>query len=142
MKEAKSFIDTNVFVYAHDTSAGRKHDIAKALMEKLWEEGTGVISTQVLQEFIVVVTGKLPKRIPLERATGIVENLLEWEVVSNEPGHILDACRLMKKYKYSFWDSLIINAAVRSGASILFTEDLSSGTQIEGVVITNPFANV
>ncbi len=139
MKGDKVFLDTNIMVYAYDVSANEKHKIASEIMIDLWNSGLGILSTQVLQEFFVNVTKKIPRLLNAKKAKDIVKDFLKWDVVVNDGESILDAVEIHLKYKYSFWDSLIINAAVKSGAALLLSEDLSDGQKIEGVTIKNPF---
>jgi len=70
---AKVFVDTNILIYAHDLDAGRRHEIARAGVEDLWHRGTGVISIQVLQEFYVIVTRKIPKPLSRPQARSLLE---------------------------------------------------------------------
>lgn len=133
------FVDTNVIIYAYDISGGYKREAAREIMADLWDSGSGVLSTQVLQEFFVSVTQKIPAPIGTELAKGIVTDFLKWDVVINDGESILNAIEIHKKYKYSFWDSMIIEAAVKGGCSVLLTEDLSAGQRINGVEIKNPF---
>jgi predicted nucleic acid-binding protein len=139
MKEARIFLDTNILVYAHDTSAGIKQDISRNKLIELWESGLGVLSTQVLQEFYVVVTTKLPKKMPPDTARSIVADLLKWEVVINDGDSVLRAIDIGKRYGYSFWDSMIIGAALEGQAEVLLSEDLSHGQVLSGLKIVNPF---
>ena len=90
----------------------------------LWNSGMGVISTQVLQEFFVNVVQKIPKPIDKKLAKDIVRDFLKWHVVVNNGDSILDAIDICKKYRYSFWDSMIIEAAIKGGAVFLMSEDL------------------
>ena len=135
----KIFLDTNVVIYAYDVSAGDKNETARKIVMGLWDSGLGVISTQVLQEFFVNVTQKIPKPLTVRSAKEIVTDLLKWDVVINDGESILEAVDLLLKYGYSFWDSLIIDAAIRSGSAVLLSEDLSHGQVINGVAIKNPF---
>lgn len=139
MTAPKIFVDTNVLVYAHDTTAGRKRDRALDVLQELWNSETGVISTQVLQELFVSLTQKIPMPIDGRKARNIVEDLCVWEVVANDEQAVLAAIDLKIKHHLSFWDSLILEAARRSGATRLYSEDLSNGHQVEGVAIVNPF---
>lgn len=139
MTAPKIFVDTNVLVYAHDTTAGRKRERALDVLQELWNSETGVISTQVLQELFVSLTQKIPMPIDGRKARNIVEDLCVWEVVANDEQAILAAIDLKIKHQLSFWDSLILHAARRSGATKLYSEDLSNGQQVEGVAIVNPF---
>lgn len=139
MSGEKVFLDTNIIIYAYDISAGIKHDIAGKIMVGLWDSGSGVISTQVLQEFFVSVTKKIPGAIDAKLAKEIVNDLLKWDVVINDGETILGAIDIHLQYKYSFWDSMIIDAAIKGGAEVLFSEDLSDGQIIEEIMIKNPF---
>jgi predicted nucleic acid-binding protein len=139
MKGEKVFVDTNILVYAYDVSAGSRHETAKRLLADLWNSGMGAISTQVLQEFYVTATRKLPKAIDSKIAKGIVTDLLEWEVVTIEGTMILNAIELNQKHGFSLWDSLIIAAAEKAGCGLLLSEDLSSGQSIGKIKIINPF---
>jgi predicted nucleic acid-binding protein len=108
-------------------------------MIELWESGLGILSTQVLQEFYVVVTAKLPKAMPPDAAKNILADLLKWEVVVNDGDMILRAIDIGKRHGYSFWDSMIIGAALEGQADVLFSEDMKHGQTLEGLKIVNPF---
>ena len=139
MGEGRVFLDTNIIIYAYDISAGDKHEIAKKIMIDLWDSGSGVLSTQVLQEFFINATQKIPKPLDIELAKEIVNDFLKWDVVINDGESILEAIEIHKKYKYSFWDSMIIMAAISNGCVTLLSEDLSDGQNIGSVKIKNPF---
>lgn len=132
------FVDTNILVYAHDRSAGTKHERARALVEQLWQDRKGVVSTQVLQELCVNLRRKA--RHPLdEKATrDIVADYLTWHVVVNGGDAILHALDLAAQYQVSFWDALILEAAQASGAEVLYSEDLSDGQTYGSVRVINP----
>ena len=139
MTEGKMFIDTNILIYAFDVSAGKKHQVASHILNDLWNSGLGVLSTQVLQEFYINVVQKIQKPIDQKMAQEIIRDLLKWHVVVNNGDSILDAIDISDKYGYSFWDSLIIEAALTGGVSVLLSEDLQHGQVISGVTISNPF---
>lgn len=134
----KFFVDTNVLVYAHDTGSGRKHSVARQLLEKLWMDRTGVLSTQVLQEFWFNVRRKARQPIPLEEARELVESYLTWEVITTSGQSILDAVALEERFQVSFWDALILQAAIQAGVSTLYSEDFNAGQQY-AVEVVNPF---
>ena len=136
----KIFLDTNIIVYAHDNSSGDKHTVAKEIMDYLWESKKGVISVQVLQEFFVCVTKKIVKPLLLKNARMILEYLSSWDVVVNDKYITLKAIDLQEKYRFSFWDSLVIQAAIQSQARILLSEDLPDGQNVKDLKILNPFA--
>jgi predicted nucleic acid-binding protein len=139
MRGAKTFVDTNILIYAYDSTAGEKHNTAGTIVSELWDTGLGILSTQVLQEFFVNVTAKIPKPLNERVAKSIVGDLLTWEIVVSDGQAILAGVDIHVKYKYSFWDALIIEAAIRSGSHSLLSEDLSDGQIIDGVTIRNPF---
>lgn len=140
MKGVRTFLDTNIIIYAYDTSAGDKHQKARDLLTGLWESGLGIVSTQVLQEFHVTVTRKIPKPLDLATAREIIADFLTWDVVVNDGDAILRAIDVQEKHGFSFWDSMVIAAAITGGAALLLTEDLTDGQKIGGVEIRNPFA--
>lgn len=135
----KFFVDTNILMYAHDVAAGTKHDRAKALVEEMWRNRSGVLSTQVLQELCVNLRRKTKKPISLKAAREIIADYLAWEVVTNTGESILDALELENRYSISFWDALVVQAAVSSGAEVLYSEDLSNGQIYGGVRVVNLF---
>jgi len=135
----KIFVDTNILIYAHDLDAGTKHDVAVSIIEELWENENGVISTQVLQEFYVNVTKKIPNPLSYSNARGIIENYTSWHIETNKADAVLRASEIEERYLLSFWDALIIAAASRAKVSKVLTEDLNHGQFIEGMLIENPF---
>jgi predicted nucleic acid-binding protein len=139
MKGDKVFLDTNLLLYAYDAGSPAKHAVAVRILEDLWKSGSGILSTQVLQEFFVNVTKNIPKPLPIKVGREIVEDFLKWKVVPVEGRAILRAIALHEKHKYSFWDSLVIQSAIEGGARWLFTEDLKDGQKIGDLTIRNPF---
>ncbi len=135
----RRFVDTNLLVYAHDVSTGIKHDKARELIESLWGDRSGVLSTQVLQELYVSLR-KAPRPLPAAEARRIVSEYLRWEVVVNTGESVLQAVDLEMRYRLSFWDALIVQAAAASGAEVLYSEDLSSGQVYGTVRVVNPLA--
>jgi predicted nucleic acid-binding protein len=100
----KIFVDTNILVYAHDLSAKDRHAKASAIIESLWETETGVISTQVLQEFYVTVTRKIKNPLKPDKAREIIRNYLAWPVQINDPETTFRASEIEEKNSLSFWD--------------------------------------
>jgi len=139
MQGDKTFIDSNLIIYAYDISAGKKHEVASKIILDLWNSELGVLSTQVLQKFFVNITQKIPKPLNVKSARDIINDLLKWEIVINNGDSIVNAIEIQLRYKYSFWDSLILEAAISSGTTILLSEDFSDGQIVEGVKIKNPF---
>ena len=137
----KTFIDTNVLIYAHDVDAGAKHETAKAVIDELWNERTGILSVQVLQEFYVNVTRKIPTPLSKESARLVVSSYSVW-CTETSATEISMAFRIEDESRIGFWDALIVSSAVKSGAGRILSEDLNSGQQIAGVLIENPFARI
>ncbi len=137
----RTFIDTNVLIYAHDVDAGRKHDIAKAVLRELWAERTGVLSTQVLQEFYVNATRKIRTPLPRLAARSVVSIYAPWCVEGTTTADITSAFEIEDAATIGFWDALILAVAVRSGAGRVLSEDLNAGQTIAGITIQNPFAS-
>jgi predicted nucleic acid-binding protein len=140
MKEGKVFVDTNILVYAYDSSAGDKHKMAVELMSRLWASGDGIISSQVLQEFFVCVTRKIVKPLDVRTAKEIVKDLLKWKTVIVTGEILLEAIDILSVHKSSFWDSMIIASAIEGGARTILSEDLSNNQLIKGITIRNPFS--
>lgn len=134
----KCFVDTNILVYAHDSSAGVKHQRAQLLLERLWDSGQGVLSTQVLQEFCINLRRKVRHPVPIEEVRMLIRDYSTWEVVSNTSESVLQALDIEMRYKTSFWDALILQAAESSGASTLYSEDLATGQRYGTVQAVNP----
>ena len=130
MQDAKVFVDTNVLVYAYDVSAGGKHDAAVKIMQDLWNTGRGVISMQVLQEFFVNVTGKIAKPLDVTTAREVVRDFLKWNPVLINGELIVDSIDIHAAHKYSFWDSLIIAAAVEAGEVRFFRKTFPISTEL------------
>ncbi len=134
-----TFVDTNVLVYAHDRSEVSRQPVARGLLEELWANQTGVLSTQILQEFYVVATRKFDPPLSRRAAREIVALYGTWPLVQIDLPLILMASELEERHKLSFWDALVVEAARRAGAARLVTEDLQDERTIGGVRIENPF---
>jgi predicted nucleic acid-binding protein len=134
----KFFVDTNILVYAHDRLAGVKHQRAQMLLEQLWNSGQGVLSTQVLQELCVNLRKKVSAPLPVEEVRLLIRDYATWEVVSNTPESILQALDIETRYRTSFWDALILQAAESAGASVLYSEDLAAAQHYGTIQIVNP----
>lgn len=137
---APVFIDTNVLVYAYDASAGAKAARARELIRELWESGGACLSIQVLQEFFVTITRKVPAPLEPRKAAQIVEDLTRWRVHSPEPHDVLEAIDVHLQSRISLWDALIVRSALQLGCREILSEDLSPGEVHPGVKVRNPFA--
>ena len=137
--KGKFFVDTNLLVYAYDSSASKKWKTSLEVLSLLWIHRTGVLSTQVIQELFVSLTQKVKNPILPRAAKEIISDLLRWPLVVNDGGNILRAVDLQIKYHFSFGDSLILQAAITSKSDFLLSEDFQDGQVIESVTILNPF---
>ena len=134
----KYFVDTNILLYAHDRAAGIKHERARQLIEGLWTSGHGVLSTQVLQELCVNLRRKVVPSVPMDEIRRLIQDYLSWEIVVNDSAAVVQALEIEARYKTSFWDALILQAAELSGAAILYSEDLAKGQRYGAVQVINP----
>ncbi len=137
----REFVDANVLVYAFDSSAARKRPAAQQLLERLWESGTGCVSVQVLQEFFVTITKKVPKPLPVADAKARISEFAAWTVFVPTADDIVAAIDLQTQAKIGFWDAMVVLAAAESECDVLWTEDLNDGQLLQGVRIRNPFSD-
>jgi predicted nucleic acid-binding protein len=133
---SKIFIDTNILVYSMDSHEPEKRDKSRSLLKKVVNDFTGVISTQVMQEFYVAGTSKL-KADPLT-LKNILHAMERFEVVIITPEIIKEAIDCSIIARISFWDALIVTAAESARCEKLWSEDLNNGQIIRGVRIENP----
>jgi predicted nucleic acid-binding protein len=138
---ARNFVDTHVLIYAHDVDAQAKHEVAKGVLHELWDQRTGVLSMQVLQEFYVNVTRKIASPLPKDRARLVVNSYAVW-CIETTPAEITAAFRIEDESKIGFWDALIVASAAKCGAVRILSEDLNAQQVIAGVRIENPFAGL
>ena len=131
------FVDTNVLLYAYEGGAVRKQRISIELIDRLWEEREGILSIQVLSEFYSNATRKL--RMPAASAEEVVRDFSAWRLHRPDHDSILSAVRLEQRYKLAWYDAMILNSAMESGCSILWTEDFQDGQQFGDLVIRNPY---
>ncbi len=136
---AKIFIDTNIFVYAFDSSEKEKQNIAQNLLNKNGMSGEIVLSTQVLQEFFVTVTRKLKEPLSIDDARKTIQFFSVYPLVQINPKLILKAIERHQKESFSFWDALIVEAALQANCKILLSEDMQNERQIGKLKILNPF---
>jgi predicted nucleic acid-binding protein len=138
----KYFVDTNILLYAHDPSADTKRDRARQVIERLWISGEGVLSTQVLQELCVNLRRKVKPALSADEIRRLLQDYLSWEIIVNRPESTIHALEIEMRYRISFWDALILQAAEIGGAAILYSEDLASGQKYGAVRVVNPFDQV
>ena len=139
---ARQFLDTNILVYAYDATAGDKWQIANQLVSELWQNENGFLSVQVLQEFYVTVTNKIPRPITAESAAHMISDLGMWDFHSPQTEDILTAIRLQTHYQISFWDAMIITSALKLDCHVLWSEDLNDGQAYGGIEVRNPFSKL
>src|SRR5437868_4333631 len=120
------FVDANVFLYAHDPSEPVKQARAGEWLSHLWRGNLGRTSTQVLSEYYVNATRKF--RAPPEKAWDSVSALLAWNPQAIDAGLLSRAREIERRYKLSWWDSLVVAAAQLQDCRLLLTEDLQDGT--------------
>jgi predicted nucleic acid-binding protein len=138
LTDGLTFVDTNVLVYAEDGREPARRSVAVRVLADLWTSGRGVISAQVLQEFYNAGTRKL--NMPPVVARGIVAQYAEWPVVETTAQLIVSASLLHERHGFAFWDAMVVEAALLSGATTLLSEDLQDGRRLGGLTIRNPFA--
>ena len=131
------FVDTNVLLYAADGRDRRKQRTAQQWLDKLWQDGNGRISWQVLHEYYINAVRKIAVPEPTARDT--VEALIAWRPVYSSRGLVQAAWHCMDDAHVSYWDALVIAAAQRAGCQWLLSEDLQSGQSISGLTVLNPF---
>jgi predicted nucleic acid-binding protein len=133
------FFDTNILIYAVAEDHPERTAIAQDLVRRMADAGLARVSTQTLQEFYVTATLKVQKRLSSDQALRYLEQMARWGPLTLDYPIVREAALLSQAHRLSFWDSLIIVAAARSGARRLYTEDLQHGRKIFGVEIVNPF---
>lgn len=134
----KFFIDTNIIVYANDARDGRKQKRALEIIAQHMKSGTGVISTQVLQEYAHVALNKLHQRQDV-----ILRQLLlleGFEVVQQSPLLIRRSVEIRTTYRIGFWDACIISSAEHAKCNIILSEDLNNEQFYSGIAMANPFS--
>ncbi len=136
----RSFVDTNVLVYAHDATAGQKRDRGRAILRELWETTEGCLSVQVLQEFFVALTRKVAQPLDARTAAIAVSDLSRWTTHAPGTDDVLGAIELHARAGISFWDAMIVHSAATLGCDILYSEDLNAGQRYDGVLVVDPFA--
>lgn len=135
----RRFVDTNVLVYAFDSGAGERAEVARWILADA-VPGELVISAQVLNEFYVVVTRKLAKPLELDAARAAVHELSSLAVVPLTSRLVLAGVDRSARSQLSLWDGLIVEAALDGGCEVLLTEDLNAGQRFDDLVVVNPFA--
>lgn len=136
----QSFIDTNIIVYANDARDKEKQAIALNVITEHMKSGSGVISTQVLQEYAHVALNKLHQRQDVILRQLVL--LEEMTVIQQSPALIRRAVEIKATYQISFWDACIIAAAEYAKCNVILSEDMNASQFYSGIVMQNPFANL
>jgi predicted nucleic acid-binding protein len=131
------FVDTNIFVYAHEGGAGAKHRKAVDLLARLFDEQAGAVSIQVLTEFYVTATKKLGMKS--QEVEEVIADLGSWSIHRPTHADVVRACRIHRESKVGWWDALIVNSATELGCEVLWSEDLGTGQRHGTLTIRNPF---
>ncbi len=137
------FLDTNIFVYAQTMSEPQKQPVAAALIVEALRTGRGMISSQVVQEFLHVATRHAAPVFGPDEATDYLTKVL-WPLCGHFPSRQFyeRALQIRATTGYSLYDALIVAAAVESGCRTLYSEDLQHGRQVQGLTILDPFADL
>ena len=133
------FVDTNVFVYARDANEPVKQPLAAQWLDGLWTERTGRTSLQVLNEYYWNLTRKIRPALSPDDAWTRVERLFNWNPQPIDIGVVTRAHDMERRYRLSWWDSLIVAAAQAQNCSLLLSEDLQERAVYGGVTVRNPF---
>lgn len=133
------FADTNVLVYVRDRTEEEKQRRAAEWIAALWDTGLGRLSYQVLHEYYVVLTRKLDPARSREEAREDILSLSAWDPVAVDRSVVERAWELEDRYGFSWWDSLIVAAALQARCRYLLTEGLQEGQEVDGLTILSPF---
>lgn len=136
----KFFIDTNIFIYSFDKSDVKKQTRAKEIISSAFNNYNGCISYQVVQEFLNVATQKFESPLTIHDCNKYIDDVLEplCEIFSGIELY-KDALKIKEGWQFSFYDSLIVAAALKTNCRILYTEDLQNEQRIRDLMIINPF---
>lgn len=135
------FLDTNLFVYTFDAKAPAKAKTAALLIRRAADTGEGIISYQVVQEFFSVAFRRFPQPMSIAEAEQYLITVLRpLLAVHSSPAIYLEALRISEKYRTSWYDSLIVAAAIEGHCERLLSEDFQHGRKMDGIQIENPFA--
>ncbi len=133
------FVDTNVFVYARQSNEPLKQPLAERWLESLWRDQLGRTSIQALNELYVTLTQKIDPALAEEEAWGYVRSFMTWDPQPVDAALTMRAREIKRRYRLSWWDSLIVAAAQAQNCTLLLTEDLQDHAVFGGVTVRNPF---
>ncbi len=135
-------IDTNILVYAYDTSEGAKHTASKDALRMIWIEGGGVVCVQNLMEFFVVITKKVENPVDLTTAKEIVRGFMQsekWTVIDRDADTFLSAIDLVSQHGIHLWDAAIAAAMKENDVSEIVTENVKDFRKISSLNVSCPF---
>ena len=135
----RTFIDTNILVYAYDIDEPVKQARAREILKQGIEGETAVLSVQVIGEFFTVVTKRIPNPLSAEEAEQVLDLLSILPVIDLDFRMIRHAIEIHRQHGIAYWDALIVAAAHRADCTQILTEDLNAGQSYEGVTVVNPF---
>ena len=138
MSKPLNFLDTNILLYAIDDADMRKQRIALDLIESCAQQQSGVLSTQVLLEYVANLTRKY--KVSRQTAALMAAAFAEWSVVDGDLTLVMLAMARSAESSLSIWDAMVLEAALRAGTRTLYSEDMNAGQQYGGLTIVNPFA--
>jgi predicted nucleic acid-binding protein len=137
---ARFFLDTNIFVYAFDANHPAKAKRAASLIRRAADTGEGIISCQVVQEFFNVALRRFAQPMTVAEAEQYLITVLRpLLAVNSSPAIYFEALRLRARHRISWYDSLIVAAAIAGRCERIYSEDFQSGRKLEGILIENPF---
>jgi len=135
-------LDTNVLVYAYDVTERRRREIAKGLVDEVWDSGGGVVTLQNLSEFFFAATRKVQRPVPAGDAKMIVSDILRssrWTVIDRNAGTVMKAIDMVETVGTPFWDALIAACMLEYGVEVIVTENEADFKNIPGITVVNPF---
>jgi predicted nucleic acid-binding protein len=137
--KGRSFIDTNILIYAFAETEDERHEIARTLVADLLDQQNACASVQVLKEFHAVATKKVAKPLSRREAAIVIRDLCSSCTIADETvAQLQRALDLVTEYRISIWDASIVAAAEATGCAQLYTEDLTHGAKIGTMLVTNP----
>lgn len=134
-------VDTNVLVYAYDSTDGPKRSRAIEVLDRLGARRGGALSVQIMGEFFVTVTRQIPEPLrPAQAEQRLLNYARSWTVYHLTSSIVLEAIRALQSHRLSYWDALIWATAKLNQVPCVLTEDMQHGLFLEGVRFQNPFA--
>ncbi len=135
-------IDTNILVYAYDSSEGKKHEVANELLKKIWQEGGGIVCLQNLMDFFVVITRKVKTPVTISQAKIVVGDFLKsenWLVIDRDEDTFLSAIDLVANHEVPFWDSMIASCMKENEITQIVTENKKDFEKAPDIKVSSPF---